>query len=41
MEFVTVKRKDLRNLLAAIEGAEPALDKRDEYQRLRAALEGK
>ncbi len=41
IESVTVKREDLRNFLAAIEGAEPALDKRDEYRRLRGALEGK
>ncbi len=39
-QYVRVRRGDLRSLLAALGGAESHLIKKEEYQRLQAALQG-
>jgi len=38
-QYVRVRRGDLRSLLAALGGAQPHLVKKEEYQRLQAALQ--
>ncbi len=40
IEHVTVKREDLRRILAALAEAKSSQDAREEYQRLQSALQG-